>query len=160
MWIIILIVIVVVFLVCIGGNAPSVSTQYEGLMNEIVEKLKLVQIFSNSKYWEEESGLVMLIPVNSRGVKYASDADRIEISILLYDNDPYRTKLMPPSDDFQSQFRLINNEGSLMYISNTVSTFHCGYKTIMSVINSYVPSQFPNTQFEFDGSRVLTKKLR
>lgn len=161
MWILIIFIVILIVVVSSFGDAQKEELAYmnESLLQEIVDKLNIIQDFTISPYWDTESGLVMLIPVNANGEMYSVDSDRIQISILLYETDLEAIRFNTRTEGILNQFKLVNNSGSFQYKANTTGTFSCDYKTIMEIVYQKVRFEFPNVKFEFDGSRVLTNKM-
>lgn len=162
MWLgifIVFIVIVALILCSSGNNKKDIFEENKGLLDEVVEKLRIIQEFTNSRHWDKESGLTMLLPVNADGEMYSPNSDRIEISILLYEDDPDAIEFYTRTSNISDYFRLVHTDGHFQYKTNTIWTFHCNYRVMMSAINKRVVSEFPSVQFEFDGSRILTNKM-
>lgn len=163
MWIgifIVFIVIVALILCFSGSDKEDISVTYKWLLDEVVEKLRIIQEFTNSPFWDTESGLTMILPVNELGEMYRPDSNQIEISILLYENNPETIKLCTHTNGILEHFRLVQVDRSFQYKTNTIGTFRCNYRAMMSAIHKRVASEFPNVPFEFDGSRILTKKMK
>lgn len=61
-----------------------------------------------------------------------------------------------PRTDIAFYFHLVREDNTMSYISTTYSTLHGEYKAFMPQLNLAVREAFPNVEFEFDGSRVMT----
>lgn len=137
----------------------KVANKYSGLADEVIQLLKMIQNFTNSPYWEEEAGLVMLIPVNAKGEMYRPNSDRIRVSVLLYRDDAKTINIFSQGQEIVNRFKLVREGNSYSYVADTWIYFNDKYKEVMPVINTRVRQAFPHVDFKFDGSRVMTNKL-
>lgn len=162
MWLIILAIIIVVVVLSVSSSSKTDKQNQENnipLIQETIAKLKVLEQYSHLPFMGEECGLVMVIPVNDVGDLYNPRSDRLKISLLLYTNDMNIISSYEPRTDIASSFRLVKEDNSLFYVSTTYSRLHGEYKKFMPHLNAAVHEAFPNVEFEFDGSRVMTKHL-
>ncbi len=158
MWFI-LIVIVAIVIISLNNSAKERKSNQEKnipLIQETIMKLRTLEQYSLLPFMGEECGLVMIIPVNNEGDQYNRRSDRLKISLLLYTNDMNIISSYEPRTDIASYFHLVREDDTMSYISTTYSTLHGEYKAFMPQLNLAVREAFPNVEFEFDGSRVMT----
>lgn len=158
MWIVLIIVaIIVIVLISISKSEPAENL--DGISTELIQLLRDVIKFANSLYWEDECGLVMVIPVNDNGDMYKPDSKRLRVSILLYRDDIQSINLFSQNEDITSRFELVQEDNNFSYMATTYCTFHTNYKKVMATLNQRVQNEFPEGQFEFDGSRILANSV-
>ena len=161
LWIIAAILILIV-VITIRKNVKTAKLNRERnipLINETIDKLKLIEAFSNLPDIKDEGGRVMIIPVNSEGDIYNRFSDRLTLMLLLHDDDIYFISLCASKTDIASSFSLTKKDNSLFYVSTTYNTLHGEYKKFMPQLNDAVRRAFPNVKFEFDGSRVMADHM-
>lgn len=163
MWLFVILLVIIIFsAISISNNTKTAKLNQEKnipLIHETISKLKVLEQYSHLPFMGEECGLVMIIPVNSEGDLYNRFSDRLKISLLLYTNDMNIISSYEPRTDISSSFKLVREDNSLFYISTTYSTLYGEYKQFMPQLNATVRETFPNIEFEFDGSRIMTKHL-
>ena len=162
MWLLIIGAIILIIALSIRNSSKTARLNQEKnlpLIQETISKLKILEQYSHLPFIEEECGLVMIIPVNSEGDLYSPRSDRLKISLLLYNHDMNIISSYEPRTDIASSFQLIEEDNSLFYISITYSTLFGEYRQFMPLLDVAIKKAFPNVEFEFDGSRVMTKHL-
>lgn len=149
-------VVVIVLAANAIKNKNTMREDLGAISQELAGLLSMVQGFVHSTYWEGEVGLVMVIPVNSRGDLYRPGADRIRVSVLLYRDDPDSIRLFSQTEEIISRFRLVQEDRNFSYMATTYCTFQSDYEKVMPTLYAYVQQQFPGVPFNFDGSRIMT----
>lgn len=156
------IALILVLIVAIIKIPKPKEENLDGVYVELFQLLQAVYEFTNSVYWKENSGLVMVIPVDDNNNMYSPNSCRLNISIVLYDDNSEVINLCSRNhQDFISRFKLIKSTTSAIYSysANTVCSFNSNYKAVMPRLYTYVQSKFPNIKFTFDGSRIMAQNM-
>lgn len=161
MWFLLIAIVAVLLIIIVKKNKKEdvQNENLDGIFSELCQLLYEVKKFANSPYWRDESGLVMVIPVNDDGDMYRPNANRLRISILLYRDDERSINIFSQNEDITSRFKLIQEGNNFSYMATTYCTFQSNYKKVMPLLNERVQAEFPKIQFIFDGSRISVNRI-
>lgn len=159
------VVVILLFVACYYYLKQEDSSSCNGednatIIDETISILEIVGKFGSSAA-TDQCGLVMIIPVDSSENMYSAKSDKLRISLLLYTDDRYLVSIYEAGcPEIKSRFELISEtDGTLSYVGYTYSHFSGSYKSFMPHCFEEIRRAFPNTEFKFDGSRVMTDKF-
>ena len=160
---VIVVAIIVVYLIAKQNNVDELL--YSDICKEVVDCISTLRDFHFSdNRWMESTDLLMIIPTDADGNLYSNNCDRLKIHLLTHEDDDFWFQYDSNAVKLQARYRLTKEDSITSYslIGYTIWTFnHKGrefisYKKFMSILNRYVQAHFPNAEFEFDGSRIIT----
>lgn len=140
-----------------AGEHNGTKTLNAGVISEVDEALKQIFLFrKDSRFWEEESDLLMLLPINQNGQLYAQDSEYIKLELLLYEHpDEYFFAYTKPK--YLNDFDFVIEDGNDLIIKRTrVPYFELNYKQAMFQLFNHLNSKYPEYDWKYDKGRIMT----